>query len=186
VTVEGLTVRAFRPGDAAAFARFEADPVSCAMAYGRVILPGTAEATRRRIEALAETGRMFHWIWADPSGEAVGFSLLHAIDRVNHTLWTGSAIFDPALRGRGLGSLGRRLALDHVFNEMGFRRVYGEFAVFNEASRRSHDKVGAELVGRRRRAFFISGRHHDSVVYMVRRERFNELFPPDPGRHLAR
>jgi RimJ/RimL family protein N-acetyltransferase len=186
MTLDGLTLRAFRPGDAAAFAAFEADRVSCALAYGRVVLPETAEAVGRRIVSMSESGRLVHWIWADSSGEPVGFSMLHSIDRVNRTLWTGSAIFDPGLRGRGLGSLGRRLALDHVFNEMGFRRAYGEFAVFNEASRRSHDKVGAELVGSRRRAFFISGRYYDAVVYVVRRERFNELFPPDPGRYLAR
>jgi aminoglycoside 6'-N-acetyltransferase len=186
MTADSLTIRAYRPRDAAAFAAFQADSVSCALAYGHVALPDTAEAIGRQIESLADTRRGIHWIWADPSDEAVGFSMLHTLDPVNRTVWTGSAVFDPGLRGRGIGSLGRRLVLDHLFNEMGFRRAYGEFAVFNEASRRSHEKVGAEVVGRRRRAFFISGQHHDSIVYAVRRERFNELFPPDANRHLAR
>jgi RimJ/RimL family protein N-acetyltransferase len=179
-----LTIRAFEPRDLEVFARFRADPVSATMAFGSVRMPETLDDVARFVRGMAESGSYF-WIWADRSGEAVGYSSLDSVDRVNRTIQTGSGVLDPARRGAGLGTLGRRLVLDRLFNEMEYRRVYGEFAAFNEASRRSHAKLGAEIVGRRRQVHFASGVYHDSVVYMVRCERFNELFPPDPHRHTG-
>jgi RimJ/RimL family protein N-acetyltransferase len=179
-----LTLRGFGAADLEAFVRFRRDPASAVQAYGTVPGPESPEQVQGLVQAVLGGGNLL-WIWADETGRAVGFSLLTNVDRLNRTLVTGSGIFDPALRGRGLGSLGRRLVLDHVFNEMDFRRVYGEFAAFNEASRRSHEKMGVEFLGVRRQVFHVSGRYHDSVVYMMRRERFNELFPPDPDRYLA-
>lgn len=179
---DGVRIRAFLPKDLDAFARFRADPVSTAQAYGSVLMPETMDDARRPLEASTATGDYLLLAWADDNDDAIGFTTLSGIDRVNRTLWTGSAVLDPAQRGRGIGSTGRRLVLDCVFNEMDFRRVYGEFGAFNEASRRSHQKMGAEVVGARRRAYFISGRYHDAVVYTVQRERFNALFPPDPDR----
>jgi RimJ/RimL family protein N-acetyltransferase len=183
LAAEGIRIRAFEPKDVDAFVRFRADPVSTALAYGGVLPPETVEDVRRSI-ASADGVDYLLWSWADDADHLVGFSSLSGIDRVNRTLCTGSAVIDPAHRGRGLGSLGRRLVLDFVFNEMDFRRIYGEFGAYNEASRRSHMKMGAEVVGVRRQAYFVSGRYHDAVVYTIERERFNTLFPPDPDRCL--
>ncbi|HXM57872.1 MAG TPA: GNAT family protein [Candidatus Dormibacteraeota bacterium] len=184
LVAEGLRVRAFLPGDLEAFHRFRADPASAAQTYGSVLSPETVDDVRRSVEAASAAGYLV-WAWTDESDGLVGFSVLSSVDRVNRTLWTGSAVIDPARRGRGLGSLGRRLVLDFVFNEMDFRRIYGEFGAFNEASRRSHMKMGAEVIGVRRQAYFISGRHHDAVMYTIARERFNALFPPDADRCLG-
>ncbi|HEY4026313.1 MAG TPA: GNAT family protein [Candidatus Dormibacteraeota bacterium] len=177
-----LRIRACSAGDVEVFARYRADPVSATLTFGAVRTPETAEDVARFVETVNASGHL--WIWADASDRAVGFSVLRSIDRLNRTLWTGSGIFEPDQRGRGLGSLGRRLVLDLVFNEMDYRRIYGEFGSFNEASRRSHLKMGAEIVGVRRQVYFSSGVYHDAVVYTVARERFNALFPPDPRRHL--
>lgn len=184
-----ISLRPFRPTDADAFARFLSDPASTVLTYGRLVPPQTADDVRRRRESERPVGRAGGsptlLIWADASDVAVGVSFLSNIDTTNRTLWTGSAVLDPKHRGSGLGTQGRRLVLDHVFNEQGFRRAYGEFIAANEASRRSHQKVGAEFTGVRRQRFYVSGRWHDSVVYTVRRERFNELFPLDTGRYFA-
>jgi diamine N-acetyltransferase len=176
-----LTIRSWRPEDLDAILRFRARPADAALAAGAVIMPETADQVRRFLEDEDE----WTWIWADESGSAVGYSVLSGIDWLNRTLRTGSVVLDPRRRGRGLGTLGRRLVLDLVFNELDFRRVYGEFAAFNEASRRSHLKLGAEILGSRRQAFFVSGQYHDAVMYTVARDRFNALFPPDPLRHLG-
>jgi RimJ/RimL family protein N-acetyltransferase len=180
-----LTIRAFRSEDIERFIRFRSHPTDSTLTYGGVQLPESPEEVRSFVESARSMG-LYLWVWADADDTAAGFSVLSNVDRVNWTLWTGSAVFDAARRGQGLGSLGRRTVLDFVFNEMNFRRIYGEFADFNDASRRSHLKLGAELIGGRRQVFFVSGRYHDSVVYTVWRERFNELFPPDPDRHLGR
>jgi RimJ/RimL family protein N-acetyltransferase len=178
-----LRLRAFSAADAPVFAAFRADPVSATLTFGAMRTPETEADVVAFVRDVNAAGHL--WIWADASDEPVGFSVLRSVDRLNRTLWTGSGVFDPAARGRGLGSIGRRMVLDIVFNEMDFRRIYGEFASFNEASRRSHLKMGAEFVGVRRKVYFSAGVHHDAVVYTVARERFNALFPPDPERHLG-
>ena len=179
-----LTIRAFHPEESELLAGFQRDPTNSALTYGTVLMPrGTAEV-RRLLESGSSRGDLI-WAWADADDRPLGFSVLSKVDRVNWTLWTGSAVFDIADRGRGVGMAGRRAVLDLVFNEFGFRRIFGEFATFNEASRRSHLKMGAEFIGGRRQAYFVSGRFYDSVLYTISRERFNELEPVDPGRYLG-
>ena len=179
-----LTIRTFRPEESELLARFQSDPTNSALTYGAVLLPRSPAEVRRLLESGSSRGDLI-WAWADDGDRPVGFSVLSRIDRVNWTLWTGSAVFDVADRGRGIGTAGRRAVLDLVFNELGFRRIFGEFAAFNEASRRSHLKMGAEFIGGRRQAYFVSGRFYDSVLYTVGRERFNELVPLDPSRYLG-
>lgn len=180
-----ITIRPFRPEDADVYTRFVSDPANTVLTDGRVMLPKTAAEVLRHIEMGQAHGAFAVLIWAGADDEPLGFSSLTNIDHLNRTVWTGSGVFEPSLRGRGLGTRGRRAMLDHLFNERNFRRAYGEFGAFNQASRRSHEKLGAEFVGVRRQRFFVSGRWHDAVTYMVRRERFNELFPPDPDRHFT-
>lgn len=180
-----LTIRAFRPEEAELLAGFQRDPANSALTYGAVLMPRSTAEVRRLLESGSSRGDLI-WAWVDDADRPLGFSVLSRVDRVNWTLWTGSAVFDAADRGRGIGTAGRRAVLDLVFNELGFRRIFGEFAAFNEASRRSHLKVGAEFIGGRRQAYFVSGRFYDSVLYTVSRERFNEVVPVDPGRYLGR
>lgn len=180
-----LTIRAFRPEESELLAGFQRDPANSAQTYGAVLMPRSTADVRRILESGSSGGDLI-WAWADEDDRPLGFSVLSRVDRVNWTLWTGSAVFDAADRGRGIGTAGRRAVLDLVFNELGFRRIFGEFAAFNEASRRSHLKVGAEFIGGRRQVYFVSGRFYDSVLYTVSRERFNELAPVDPRRYLGR
>src|SRR5262249_30587654 len=129
LVADGLRVRAFLPRDLEAFARFRADPASAAQTYGSALPPETVDDVRRSVESATAAGYLV-WSWTDETDRLVGFSVLSGVDRVNRSLWTGSAVVDPADRGRGIGSLGRRLVLDFVFNEMNFRRIYGEFGAF--------------------------------------------------------
>jgi RimJ/RimL family protein N-acetyltransferase len=180
-----LTIRAFRPEESELLADFRRDPVNSALTYGAVLMPKSTAEVGRLLESGSSKDDLV-WAWADEDDRLLGFSILSKVDGVNRTLWTGSAVFDARDRGRGIGTAGRRAVLDLVFNELGYRRIFGEFAVFNEASRRSHLKLGAEFTGGRRQAYFVSGRFYDSVLYTVSRERFNELAPVDPSRYLGR
>ena len=180
-----LTIRAFRPEESELLAAFQRDPANSALTYGAVLMPRSTAEVRKLLESGSGRGDLI-WAWADEDDRPLGFSVLSKVDRVNWTLWTGSAVLDVSDRGRGIGTAGRRAVLDLVFNELGFRRVYGEFAAFNEASRRSHLKMGAEFIGGRRDVYFVSGRYYDSVLYTVSREHFNELVPVDPRRYLGR
>jgi RimJ/RimL family protein N-acetyltransferase len=178
-----LRLRAFDQGrDLAPLVAFEADPESAGRGHAVIAPPQTPEQVVEWVKMANRGG--FFWTIADAEGAPLGFALVSRVDRINRTLWTGTAIYEPGRRGRGLGTAGRRCVLSHVFYEMDYRRVYGEFAEFNVASWRSHQKLGAEQVGRRRGGCVVSGRTYDMVQYVYRREAFEGLVPP-PERSWA-
>jgi RimJ/RimL family protein N-acetyltransferase len=120
----------------------------------------------------------FFWTIAGTDGEPLGFAEVFDLDRINRTLWTGTSIYEPERRQRGLGTAARRCLLSHVFYEMDYRRAFGQFIDFNVASWRSHRKLGGEVIGRRRRMSILSGQYHDYIQYVHRHEVFTSRVPP--------
>lgn len=164
--------------DLPSFMSFWADQDSTAMAYGWIKPSGSREQAMAWVDVSRGTG--YFWTFTDPAGEPLGFAEVFNLDPMNRTLWTGTSIYDPGRRRRGLGTAARRCLLSHVFYEMDYRRVFGQFLDFNVASWRSHQKLGAEIIGRRRRMSVLSGRYHDYVQYVHRREVFTSRFAPPP------
>lgn len=181
---DGVVIRAFEDDDIAALLAFRQDYEASHLAYATV-LPERLDDVREFVRAVRASGTDEMWTIADAQGKPLGVYNIYSIDWINHTLYTASSIFSPTMRGRGIGTTARRMVLDFVFNRMGIQRCYGEYLTFNDASRRAHEKVGAEVAGVRRQAYLYEGRLVDVVVYQVRRERFNELHAnggdPSPG-----
>jgi len=90
-----------------------------------------------------------------PSG-IVGFT---AIDHVNgNCSWAFYAATDAA---RGTGSRMEYLALEHVFETMGLRKLYCEVLAFNAAVITLHRKFGFQVEGRFREHHAADGEHVD-------------------------
>jgi RimJ/RimL family protein N-acetyltransferase len=174
IRADGVVIRAFEDDDMAALFAFRQDYEASHLAYVGV-LPERLDDLREFVRNVRASGTDEMWTIADAQGKALGIYNIYSIDWVNHTLYTASSIFSPEMRGRGIGTTARRLVLDFVFNRMGIQRCYGEYLTFNDASRRAHEKVGAEVAGVRKQAYLYEGRLVDVVVYQVRRERFNAL-----------
>ena len=177
IRADGVLIRAFEDGDLPALLAFRQDYDASHLAYATV-LPESLDDMRDFVRAVRASRTDMMWTIADEEGKPIGIYNLYSIDWVNNTLYTASSIYSPGMRGRGIGTTARRLVLDCVFNRMGIERCYGEYLTFNDASRRAHEKVGAEVAGVRKRAYVYEGRLVDVVVYQVRRERFNALHGP--------
>ena len=106
------------------------------------------------------------------SGESIGFTTLRNLSWLSRSMRFGNLIWPPSLWNQGLGTDARRAMLEYAFGQLGMRRVYGGFAAYNAASRRSHEKLGAEVTATLREAVYVDGRFHDAHYYVYRRESF--------------
>jgi RimJ/RimL family protein N-acetyltransferase len=173
-----LSLEAFDDSDLESYHRFRRDLTASRLA-GVVQLPESLEDVRAAVAELRTMRTHLLLSIRDNVGTPVGFVELYGIDWVNRTLYTAMSVYDPDNRGRGIGTRARVMALDFVFNQMGFHRAYGESLRENRASLRVQEKIGAEISGERRAALTHEGRLADLVTYHVRRERFNSLHRTD-------
>jgi RimJ/RimL family protein N-acetyltransferase len=158
--------------------RFRSDRDSTARMFGWVRPAETRQQVVEWVEWFRGAGHL--WTFTEGGDEPLGLAAVFHVDKLNRTLWTGTSIYDPGRRRRGLGTAARRCLLSHIFYELDYRRVFGQFVDFNVASWRSHQKLGAEIVGRRRRMCILSGRYHDFVQYVYRQEAFTSRVAPPP------
>jgi RimJ/RimL family protein N-acetyltransferase len=171
---DGFVIRGFERGDLDAFHAFRrsADAV---LAFGFWPPPRSRRQTGDLIRSITGAANQALWTLAGADDEPLGCFHLQNIDRFNRTVMVGMAIYDPPARGHGLGTRSRRVVLDLVFNEMNFLWVYGQYLDANDASRRLNEKLGAELIGRRRAAVFTGGRYQDMICHATSRARFNKV-----------
>ena len=171
-----LYLRTYQEADAAGWHRLRADPDISALVFGRLLIPESPEETRAWAREFREHPRQEMWtVCRRDDDVAIGVATLDSIDTWNRTTWHGLNLFATESRARGLGTEGFALALDFMFNQLNFRVTYGEILATNVAARRISEKTGAEYVGVRRDAWFIDGRHVDTVLIVQRRDRFNAV-----------
>jgi len=91
------------------------------------------------------TGRRFWLIEVD--GEPAGLTNLSNIDREARRCEWGYYLGDPAVRGRGAGSCVEYMVLRHVFEVMGFNRVWCEVLAGNTPSLRLLETIGFQREG---------------------------------------
>ncbi|TMC12299.1 MAG: GNAT family N-acetyltransferase [Chloroflexi bacterium] len=181
---EDFVLRAFEERDVAALHAYHNDSSSW-RTYGFALLPQSLAETARRMEASRRNPNSALWTIAGATGDlsAIGFSYLEQIDWLTRTGFVGQVIYDPAMRGRGLGTAVRRAVLTFAFDQMDLRCLYSETIGDNVASHRMNAKVGACAIGTRRGAAYLDGRRHDTHVYACRRN--DALSKPTPAADVV-
>jgi RimJ/RimL family protein N-acetyltransferase len=166
-----FAIRGFEAGDLEAFHVFR-ESAEAVMAFGFWPPPRSRRQTDDLIISIIDAPNQAFWTLAGADDQPLGCFHLQNIDRINRTLIVGMAIYDPSARGHGLGTRSRIAVLNHVFNEMNFLWVYGQYLDDNDASRRMNEKLGAEVIGRRRAAVYRGGRYRDMICHATSRSRF--------------
>jgi UDP-4-amino-4,6-dideoxy-N-acetyl-beta-L-altrosamine N-acetyltransferase len=92
----------------------------------------------------------------------IGLINLAAIDRINFRCTAGYYI--GALEYRQLGAMIPPYLYNYVFNEMKFRKIYGEVVAGNEKVLKMHEIHGFRQVGIYRDHILKNGRFHDVVL----------------------
>jgi diamine N-acetyltransferase len=95
-------------------------------------------------------------------GELVGVCAIEHID--HHFSRAELGIFLGRRRGTGIGTDAVRLVLDWAFTMLGLHNVMLETYEFNEEARRTYERAGFRVIGRRRDAVRVLGRRWDSLL----------------------
>ncbi|UCD97106.1 MAG: GNAT family N-acetyltransferase [Candidatus Bathyarchaeota archaeon] len=103
----------------------------------------------------------------------IGGSGLFKFDWTSRSAEVGISIYNPDYWGKGYGVESLNLLLRFAFKDLNLNRVELEVFEFNRRARKCYQKVGFQAVGRRRRARFIDGQHHDSIIMDLLREEWS-------------
>jgi RimJ/RimL family protein N-acetyltransferase len=136
-----VSLRAFRPEDAAAVHRWFNNPEATRtlMEQRQSFSREEAEAwTRRAMDDDGEDRKSA--IVVEGQGEPVGFTALYGLFR--QTAPELGALIGDEVRGRGVGRRAEALTIRKAFDEFGAHRVYGRIPAYNEAAKRVVTSLG--------------------------------------------
>ncbi len=106
----------------------------------------------------------------------IGNMGLNRIDWINRSAILGIAIGEKDYWDRGYGTEAVQAMLALAFDILNLNRVELEVFDFNVRARKSYEKAGFRLEGRRRQVRYLSGRYHDVLVMGILR---HEWEPPE-------
>lgn len=172
ITGELSIIRGVQEEDLKLFNKWRNDPEFSRLSNGFVYQPETLEETRNWLEADKSDPTVEIFTITTTEGQAIGYATLYKIDYRNRTCHFGTAIGEPLDRGKGVGSDVRRALLKYLFAEWNFHHVYGSFPSYNIASRRSHEKLGARILGEMKRMLFVKGEYQGLFNYVYDRVAF--------------
>jgi RimJ/RimL family protein N-acetyltransferase len=178
---ERVRLRGIEPGDWEAFMRFEqwSDDVR---AGGQSLLPRSAEryrqwAAEQAAKAPQAGADEFELAIESLAEEClVGGIGTGQCDRVAGTFGYGLGIGRPHQR-RGYASEAIVLLLRYIFGECRYQKCNVVVLAYNTASLELHARLGFVVEGRRRRAVFVGGRHHDEMLLGLTVEEFAAAHP---------
>jgi RimJ/RimL family protein N-acetyltransferase len=103
-------------------------------------------------------------------GRAIGVTGIHDIDQRNGWATTGTIIGERSQRGKGFGSEVVQLRTDYAFRELNLQRLETESLAENVGMHRCLEKVGYQKIGTRRRRLWRNGAYHDSFLFELLKE----------------
>lgn len=109
------------------------------------------------------------------SGKPIGYMRLANIDHENKSVEIGGDIGEKECRGKGYGKEMYELALEFLFNELNFNRVYLQVIKDNEVAIEFYKKLGFVNEGDLRESVHKSGRYLNVVVMSMLKEEYAEI-----------
>ncbi len=100
----------------------------------------------------------------------IGGTGLFNISWTNRSAEAGISIYNPEYWSKGYGVESFNLILGFAFRDLNMNRVGLEVFDFNKRAYKCYIKVGFKEVGRKRKARFIDGQYHDSIMMDILRE----------------
>jgi UDP-4-amino-4,6-dideoxy-N-acetyl-beta-L-altrosamine N-acetyltransferase len=111
---------------------------------------------------VGQQNRSLHFIF-EYRGSSIGVVNVTDLDRTNNRCVWGFYI-GATDAPKGSGSAMGFVALDHLVEKLGFRKIIGEALADNEDSIRFHKRLGFEEEGRLREHVFKDGRYVDVIT----------------------
>jgi RimJ/RimL family protein N-acetyltransferase len=127
------------------------------------------EQARRKLE-----GDAFRWMIVNENGQTIGSIDTHHCSPHDGT-FSYALDIDPQERGKGYAVEAILLVLKYYFEELRYQKVTVPVHADNPSSIRLHEKLGFQVEGRFRRAFFTRGQYVDVIWYGLTIEEFHQL-----------
>jgi RimJ/RimL family protein N-acetyltransferase len=131
---------------------------------------------REVLEEMAKGGYNFAIVRREDDALLGNCGLL-TVDQVQRTAELGIFIGEKVERGKGYGSEALELLLDYAFNLLNLHSIYLRVRSFNEAAIKSYEKVGFEVIGRRRECVRIGGSYYDEIYMDILEQDFEGKIP---------
>jgi RimJ/RimL family protein N-acetyltransferase len=170
-----ISLRAVEPDDWSAFAEHERDHVATRLGAGWTPVPWSQQRLRTWAAApersvVNDDAFNFAIVRRDDAS-LVGSINTHQCDRRTGVFSYGVMVW-PDHRRRGFASEAVRLVLSWAFGELRFQKCDVTIYAFNDVSLKFHRRLGFVEEGRRRRAVYTAGAHHDEFLLGMTSEEF--------------
>lgn len=178
---DAIYLRGATPGDAETCAPwFNDEEVNRFLMSGR--RPNTVEHSRRLLtEAMGSEHQIIFAIIERQSGRHIGNAGLHRIDPINRSAVFGLVIGVRECWHRGYGTEATRLVTDYAFRRLNLHRVELDVAADNPRARRVYERVGYQLEGVRRDAYYVYGAYSDGLIMSVLRPDWEAAATREPA-----
>lgn len=138
------------------------------------------------VQAMADASALWHYAIVDAhDGKAIGTLALMRADTANGSIEVGFVVYSPRLKHTRAATEAQFLLMQHVFDELGYRRYEWKCDSLNAPSRRAAVRLGFQFEGIFRNAVVYKGRNRDTAWYAIidrdwpaLRERFIDWLAP--------
>ncbi|HET7224107.1 MAG TPA: GNAT family protein [Candidatus Eisenbacteria bacterium] len=120
------------------------------------------------------------------SERLIGVAGLHGIDPRHRHAGFGIAIGETSEWGKGYGTDATQAMVDHAFLTLNLNRVWLHVYEFNARGRRAYERVGFQLEGTLREAYFGEGRYWDVHTMAILRADWERRRAKSEGAPRAR
>ncbi|MGW5397401.1 GNAT family N-acetyltransferase [Streptomyces sp. NPDC003952] len=128
----------------------------------------SAEDYRRYAEDAAACADPRHYAVIDLStGTATGTLALMRQDPDHGVVEVGNVMFSPVMKRRPVSTEAQFLAMEYVFDDLGYRRYEWKCDSLNAPSRKTAERLGFTFEGIFRQAVVYKGRNRDTAWYSV-------------------
>jgi len=136
--------------------------------YTAIPSPETMDKEIDRRLGLQKAGSMLPFTVFDADGRIVGMTTYMNIDAANRRVEIGSTWYGRRVQRTGLNTECKLLLLTHAFETLGCIAVEFRTHLFNRASRRSIERLGAKMDGiLRSHQIGHNGTLRDTIVYSI-------------------
>jgi RimJ/RimL family protein N-acetyltransferase len=138
--------------------------------------PTSVEREQEAIREILEDNSHVFSIVHLKTNQAIGRCMFFNVDEVNRAAMLGIVIGEKSHWDQGYGQEAVSLLLDYGFNLLNLNSVMlGTFS-FNERAIRCYEKVGFQLIGRRREARIIAGQKYDLILMDILADQFESPY----------
>ncbi|MHA2250543.1 MAG: GNAT family N-acetyltransferase [Candidatus Kariarchaeaceae archaeon] len=131
----------------------------------------------KRVNEAKNRGTGFTYAILTHNDEWIGTCSLVDINPIHKSAELGIIINTKSMWNKGYGTDAMIVLCTIGFQLLNLNRIELEFHEFNKRGERVYQKLGFQLVGRKRQRHFILGKYHDSIVMDLLRDEFLERHP---------